>query len=145
MKKIVLFTLICCLSLSGLGFAMNHHSKESMPPGGKWWHIPEMSKKLNLTSEEQEKLDELYVKNREKLIELKSDVEKKMLAMEQIIENENFNESVCIEQFKKLQDTRTKLAIERFRFLVEVRKLLGFERFQQLKIGFDKHRMKMGE
>lgn len=79
------------------------------------------------------------------MIDLKSNVEKEKLELEMILDQQDFNESACMDRFKKFQDARTKLANERFRFLIEVRKLLGLDRYRQLKTEFlDRrgHRMK---
>jgi Spy/CpxP family protein refolding chaperone len=116
-----------------------------MMPDGKWWKMPEVSENLNLTGEEKAKLDEFYIQNRSKLIDLEGSVKKAGFPLEQIIENDNFDESACMDQFIKLQDARTKVDVESFRFFVEVRKLLGYDRFQQFKKIFAKnseHRMK---
>jgi len=142
MRKLTLLTAICFIVLSGAGFAKDPDFGKLKLPRGKWWRIPEISEKLNLTSEKQAKLDELYTQNRRKLIDLKSNVERKGFDLEQIVEKESFNESAAMDQLKKLEDARTNLATERFRFLIEVRKLLGTERYQQLKIIHKDYRKK---
>jgi Spy/CpxP family protein refolding chaperone len=139
MKKTILFTLICFLTLSCAGFAREPHPEKPMMPDGKWWQMPKVSEKLNLTGEEKEKLYEFYIQNRSKLIDLEGSVKKEGFVLEQIIENDNMDKAACMEQFKKLQDVRTKVEVESFRFFVEVRKLLGYDRFQQFKKIFAKN------
>ena len=146
MKKVTIFTLICVLAASGIGLARGPRGMGGLKmPHGKWWRMPEVAKKLELTSEEQQKFDDLFVQSRRQMIDLKNNVQKKGLELEVILDQQNFDESAFMDRFKKFQDARTNLTNERFRFLVEVRKLLGLDRYRQLKTEFrDRrvHRMK---
>jgi Spy/CpxP family protein refolding chaperone len=146
MKKVTIFTLICLLAASGIGLAKGPRGMGGLKmPHGKWWRMPEVAKKLELTSEEQQKFDDLFVQSRRQMIDLKSNVQKEGFELEVILDQQNFDESACMDRFKKFQDARTNLTNERFRFLVEVRKLLGLDRYRQLKTEFrDRrvHRMK---
>ena len=146
MKKVTIFTLICLLAASGIGLARGPRGMEGLKmPHGKWWRMPQVAKKLELTSEEQQKLDDLFVQSRRRMIDLKSNVQKEGLELEMILDQQNFDESACMDRFKKFQDARTNLTNERFRFLIEVRKLLGLDRYRQLKTEFRNrrvHRMK---
>ena len=103
--------------------------------------LEEVAKKLGLTNDDQKKLDSLFVQNRRKLIDLRGNMEKERLELELILDEEDFNKTACLNQFKKVQDARTNLALERFGFLIEVRKLLGYERFQELKNSVRKRQM----
>ena len=146
MKKVTIFSLVCLLAASGIGLAWEPHGMEELKiPHGKWWLMPEMAKKLGLASEEQQKFDDLFVQSRRRMIDLKSDVEREHLELEMILDQQDFDESACMDRFKKFEDARTKLANERFGFLVEVRKLLGLDRYRRLKTEFHDrrlHRMK---
>ena len=146
MKKVTIFSLVCLLAASGIGLAWEHRGGEGLKiPHGKWWRMPEVTEKLGLTSEEQQKFDDLFVQSRRRMIDLKSNVEKEKLELEMILDQQDFDEFACMDRFKKFEDARTKLANERFGFLVEVRKLLGLDRYRRLKKEFrDRrlHRMK---
>ena len=68
MKKVTIFSLVCLLAASGIGLAWEHRGGEGLKiPHGKWWRMPEMVKKLGLTSEEQQKFDDLFVQSRRRL------------------------------------------------------------------------------
>lgn len=145
MKKVMLFALICFFAASGIGLARGPAGMGGMGgltvPYGKWWRMPEVEKKLSLTGREQQKLDDLFVRNRRRLIDLKTNVQKEKLELEQVLDQPNFNEPACMNRFKKFQDARTNLCNERFKFLVKVRKLLGLDRYRQLKTEFRDRRM----
>ncbi len=142
MKKVTIFALIYLFAVSGIGLAKGPGGMGELEiPHGKWWRMPEVAKKLDLTSKEQQKLNDLFVQSRRQLIDLKSNVEKEKLELEMILDQQNFDESACMDQFKKFEHARANLANERFRFLVEVRKLLGLDRYRQLKTEFRHRRM----
>ena len=103
-------------------------------PAGKWWNNPQASKKLNLTDDDQKKLNDQYIESRRQLIDLKSAVEKERFELENLLEKREINETEIMNQFRKLEDTRTGLAAERLRFIIQARKILGYDRFQTLKM-----------
>lgn len=131
-----LFTIPATAGARGPG-----KSQIPMPPG-KWWKTPQAAEELSLTVQEQERMDTMYLEHRRRMIDLRSQVQKKRLELEQIMDSQAFDKSACMEAFKKLQEASDKLAMERFKFLVQVRELLGLERFQELKSEFQRHRMK---
>lgn len=109
---------------------------------GKWWHIPKVAKKLELSKEEKRELDDLFVKSRRRLIDLKSTIEKEQFELENLLESETLDETATMEQFKKLEKAREDISTERFSFLLKVRKILGFGRLQYLKTFFGEYKMR---
>ena len=102
-------------------------------PFGKWWHNPTISKQLNLTEQEKNRLDYQFLESHRKLIELKSNVQKQRFELETLLEMEDLDENALNEQFRGLEKARSELANERFKFLKESRKILGKKRFQNVK------------
>lgn len=102
-----------------------------------WWRDPEISKQLNLTENERQKLDELLVESGRKMIELKSIVEKERFELSALLENKSSNDGAIKGQFKKLENARSALADERLQFLIQTRAILGVERFKELRAYFE--------
>ncbi|MEA3224279.1 MAG: periplasmic heavy metal sensor [Thermodesulfobacteriota bacterium] len=119
--------MLIWVSLPGISLA------QESPPG-KWWHLPRISKDLNLSDQEKSELDKLYIDNRRKLIDLKSVLERERFELGNLLEQETLDEAAVMGQFKKLEGARANLATEHFRFLLGVRKIVGFERFQRLEM-----------
>ena len=139
MRRVVFYLLICFFILSGVSMARDRsHSRDGIEdlPRGKWWRMPGVASELNISSDEQAKLDDLYYKHRNQMIDLKSESKKEQIALEWFIEKEKLDESACVNQFQKVHEARNKLSTERYNFLIEVRKLLGYERFLQLRPKF---------
>jgi len=101
-------------------------------PSGKWWKDPEFIKALRLTSDDDKKLDKLFVKYRRRMIDLTNQVEKEQFEYQNLMEAPNLDEAAVNRQLQKLEEARTELYAEKNRFVVEVRKILGRDRFQKL-------------
>jgi len=134
-KKTLIGMLLCSVMLV---CAVKVHG-DSLAPG-RWWRSPELSKDLGLTEKEKQVLDDMYVKNRTALIDLRSDLEKERLKLEASLEKDPFNESAAISQLKRVEERRQKLSYERFKFIIESRKILGAERFRMLSDKFEEMR-----
>jgi Spy/CpxP family protein refolding chaperone len=102
-------------------------------PSGKWWRDPGIAKQLNLTSADVNKLDDLFVKSRRQLIDLKNDVEKESFEYQTLMESKTLDEAAVNRQLRKLDKARSELNEEIASFVVGVRKILGPERFQRLQ------------
>jgi Spy/CpxP family protein refolding chaperone len=131
MSKSSLFTVIALTAISLFSFS---RYSEAQVPAGKWWHMPGVAKKLELTDEHARQLDGLFVQNRMKLIDLKSALEKERFELQNLLDKDRLDEKVVLDQFARVQAARSKLDAERFYFLLEVRKILGLERFQHLEM-----------
>ena len=153
MKKVTVSTLVIIFVLFGIFSAADARlggedksagkGSISLPPG-KWWKMPQVAEKLSLTKQEQGKMDIMYLEHRRQMIDLRSQVQKERLEMEQLLDSETLNAPACMEHFKKLQEAQNKVSTERFKLLVQVRELLGLDRFQKLKDEFQHSRMKRG-
>jgi Spy/CpxP family protein refolding chaperone len=101
-------------------------------PRGKWWRDSSISKKLNLTEKESQKIDTLFVESMRSMIDLKSAVEKERFELRNLLENKTGNDAEVKEQFKNLEKARSAIAIERLQFLISIREILGIKRFREL-------------
>ncbi|MFW5722083.1 MAG: Spy/CpxP family protein refolding chaperone [Desulfohalobiaceae bacterium] len=110
------------------------------PPAGKWWRMPVVEEQLNLSPGMQDRLDELFQRNRHTLIRLKSDLERERLELDFLLDKRKIEEGAVASQYQRLDEVRSTLAREQFEYLLEVRKILGYERYQQLKQLFHEKR-----
>lgn len=143
MKRYLLYMLVCFMMLPGVSMARDpDFSKDGIEdlPRGKWWRMPEVAGELKISSDEQAKLDDLYYKHRNRMIDLKGELKKEQIALEWFIEKEKLDEAACNDQFQKVLEAQNKLSTDRYHFLIEVRKILGYERF--LKLGPKFHELR---
>jgi Spy/CpxP family protein refolding chaperone len=106
-------------------------------PKGNWWRDPEISKQLNLSENERQRLDGLFVESGRRMIELKSIVEKERFELSALLENKSSDDGAIKGQFKKLENARSALSNERLQFLIQTRAILGIERFKELRVYFE--------
>ncbi len=111
-------------------------------PAGRWWRRPKIAKALNLSETEKQRLDDLFVKSRRKLIRLRNRVEEERFELENLIDEETLDRAAILTQFHNLDKARSELAEERFMFLLGVREILGYDRFQRLKEFYRRFRQK---
>jgi len=147
-KTVLIFTmalLIGTLSTTAMAFqgkgGLENSGKGSMQvPIHRWWKFPKAAEKLNITPEETEKLDALYQKSKEQLIDSEALLKKNMLKLEMQFDSDPFDSAKCLKNFNDAQTARTKLAMEKFKFALQSREILGKERFEQLKNTFRQFR-----
>ena len=140
MKRIVTLTIIFLFTVTGVCFSQMERRQgkgDIKIPPGKWWRIPKIAQAINITQDEREALDDIFIKYRRKMIYLKGVLEKELIELELLLEKKNFNEDSCLEHFKEAQKARTNLAMEKFSYFLDIRRMLGQDRFQELK---EKHR-----
>jgi Spy/CpxP family protein refolding chaperone len=126
-KRMLIGMLVCSAMIIGVVQAY----ADGVGPG-RWWRSPELSKDMRLTDREKQILDDMFAKNRNALIDLRGDIEKERLKLEDILEKDPVNESAAKAQFKRVEEKREKLGLERFNFILDARKVLGSERFRIL-------------
>ena len=136
-KKMLIGMLVCSAVIFGV---VEAHSADLGP--GRWWRSPELAKGLGLTDKERQTMDDLFARNRNALIDMRGDIEKEQLKLEDILDKDPVNESTARAQFKRVEERREKLAFERFKYILEVRKTLGPERFKILTGKFEEMRKK---
>ncbi|HVN70910.1 MAG TPA: periplasmic heavy metal sensor [Desulfomonilia bacterium] len=135
-KRMLIGMLVCSAFFLGVVQARG----EDVGPG-RWWRSPDMARDINLTDKEKQILDDMFAKNRDALIDMKSDLEKERLKLEDILDKDPVDQSAAKAQFKRIEAKRQRLSAERFNYILEVRKLLGSERFRTLSGKFRERMM----
>ena len=151
-KTLFIFTMaiiIGTVSSTGIAFqrAASHgpDNRQMQVPLHRWWKFPKASEQLNITPEETKKLDALYQKTKEQMIDSGALLQKIMLKLEMEFDSDTFDPNNCLNSFKEAQDARTKLAMDKFEFAIKTRELLGKERFEELLNTFKQFRRNYGK
>ncbi|MFP4476985.1 MAG: Spy/CpxP family protein refolding chaperone [Desulfatibacillaceae bacterium] len=109
-------------------------------PSGKWWRNPKVVEEINITPQEQEKLDESFLQFQRDSIDVKSRLEKERLELDHLMSRKSIDEKEAKAAMSEVDKARSELADRRFEFLLEVRNILGNERFNELKDKFREYR-----
>lgn len=136
MKRFMQLLTILTVSLLAIVSSSYAMGKFFRMPVIKWWEMPSISSKLNLTEQEKKSLNDLLLKIKPELIDLEAKVKKEKFKLKNMIETEDLNENAIMAQFDNLQKARVEFCKKRFEYVLEVRKILGLKRFKLLKETF---------
>ncbi len=100
---------------------------------GRWWNNPVMVEKLKLTDAQRKSMDNILLEHREKLVDLRGNVEKTELAMEPLMRDDQPNEANILAQIDKVAQARAELEKANARFLLAIRGQLSPEQWKQLR------------
>jgi Spy/CpxP family protein refolding chaperone len=100
---------------------------------GRWWNNPKIIEQLKLTDEQRKTFDGILLEHREKLIDLRANVEKAELAMEPLIGVDQPNEAAILTQIDKVAQARAELEKANARFLLAIRNKLTPEQWKQIQ------------
>jgi len=124
----------------GRGGGPGHHGPGGGPggplrigPPGRWWDDPEFIKKLNLSEDQQKKMDEIFTTNRLKLIDLFATVQKEETMMEPLVAADPPDENKLLAQIDRVAQARAELEKANARMLLGIRRQMNHEQWLKLK------------
>jgi len=108
--------------------AMRSHSEF-----GRWWNNPKIIARLKLTEDQRKAMDDIFQKHREKLVDLRGNLEKAEIEMEPLVKADQPNESVVMSQIDKVAQARAELEKANARFLFALRAKLTPDQWKQVQ------------
>jgi Spy/CpxP family protein refolding chaperone len=109
-------------------------------PPGKWWKNEEVIRTLALSSEQQQKLDDIMYAHLEQMIDLKAAFEKEELRLKQMLDLPKVDEKKLLDQAQKALDAQNRMQMNRAAMFVKVRALLTPEQWDTIKAKFQERR-----
>jgi Spy/CpxP family protein refolding chaperone len=106
---------------------------------GRFWNNPRIAEALKLTDEQKKQFDEILQSHRERLIDLRANVEKAELAMAPLIRDDQPNEAKILAQIDKVAQARAELEKAHARYLLAIRSKLTPEQWKQVEAFRDRH------
>jgi Spy/CpxP family protein refolding chaperone len=121
----------------GPGFGQHKGPMERMlgPDGqhGRWWNNPTMIEKLKLTDDQRKAMDSIMLAHREKLIDLRANLDKAELALQPMMSDDQPNQTNILAQIDKVAQARADLEKANARFLLAIRGKLSPDQWKQLQ------------
>jgi protein CpxP len=121
----------------GPGFGMHRPPMEramrSHGEFGRWWNNPRIVEKLKLTDEQRKAMDGIFQNHREKLIDLRANLEKAEVGLEPLVKADQPNESAVMSQIDKVAQARAELEKANARFLFALRAKLSPDQWKQVQ------------
>ena len=100
---------------------------------GKWWNDPAIVEKLKLTDDQRKAMDTILQDHREKLIDLRANLDKAELSLEPLMRQDQPNESAVYQQIDKVAQARAELEKANARFLFALRSKLTPDQWKQMQ------------
>ncbi|MGH9367041.1 MAG: Spy/CpxP family protein refolding chaperone [Thermoanaerobaculia bacterium] len=101
-------------------------------PDGKWWKRPRLAREIALTDKQSKQLDEIFVKARPRLIDLKAELEKKQFGLQQAID-EDADRGVLESRIDEVENARKDLQKTRALMVLDMKRVLTPEQWELLK------------
>lgn len=102
-------------------------------PMGKWWAQPKVVQMLSISPDQQEKLDGIFQRNRRAFIELKAELERRQLDLEELMARKDADSKRVTEAVDTLEQARMKLARQRTLMFVDMKGVLTAEQWQKIE------------
>jgi hypothetical protein len=132
MKRFIAVTMLLA------AFATSAFANE-LPPG-KWWRRPELARMLELSQQQQEKLDVVFREAATELIDIKADVDKLSIAMRSELDRAQLNRQEIQNLAGKLNAARGRMFSRELMMLVDMRAVLNDAQWSRLRSELEKRR-----
>src|ERR1039458_4053595 len=106
---------------------------------GRWWNNPKIADRLKLTDEQRKEFDNILLQHREKLIDLRANVEKAELEMEPLVRADQPDEGKILAQIDKVAQARAELEKANARYLLALRSKITPDQWKQLRTMRENH------
>jgi Spy/CpxP family protein refolding chaperone len=100
---------------------------------GRFWNNPRIVERLKLTDVQCKEFDEIFLHHREKLIDLRANLQKAELALEPLVRDSQPNETKILAQIDKVAQARAELEKANAAFLLDIRSKLTADQWTQLQ------------
>ena len=99
------------LVAAALAAAFTGTALAQMPetPPGKWWKRPRVIQVLKLTPDQQDRLEEIFARNRRSFVDLKADVEKNQIDVEELFAKKDSDPKKVSAAVDALEQSRARL------------------------------------
>jgi len=101
-------------------------------PPGKWWKRPRVVALLKLSPEQQDKLEEIFARNRRSFVDLKADVEKNQIDVEELVAKKDADPKKVSAALDSLEQARGKLRKSMAMMFIEQRTVLTQQQWSMI-------------
>ena len=101
-------------------------------PPGKWWKRPAIASLLNLSPEQQAKLEDIFGKRRREFVDLKADVERHQIDVDELIAQKDSDPKKVAASVDALEQSRLRLRKAATMMFLEQKDVLTAAQWQQI-------------
>jgi Spy/CpxP family protein refolding chaperone len=101
-------------------------------PEGKWWKRPRIAAAIDLTSEQEGRIESIFSRARPTLIDLKADLEKKQGELQDALDDANADRRAIAERVDAVENARAELQKARILMVLDMKQVLNPEQWERL-------------
>lgn len=101
-------------------------------PDGKWWKRPRLAEEIGLTPDQQQQIEKIFIRSRTKLIDLRADLEKKQLGLQELMEDRGADRRSVEKKIEAVENARAALQKTRALMLLDMKQVLKPEQWERL-------------
>lgn len=131
MRRAVGLALVVIVAL--VAGAASGQGQGAMMPKGKWWRMPEVAKQLQLTGDQQARLDVIFNASSTELIDLKADVDKLGIELRAQLEKSQTPRKDVLAVAQRLGVARGRLFEREIGMMVDMKTVLNDEQWATLR------------
>jgi len=149
-KLFVATLLLCAVALAqppqgapgiqgGPGFGEHHRNFGQPPDGGRlgpwgrWWKNAEIAKTIGLSDTQLQKIEQIFLDSRMKLIDIHATLQKEEIKLEPMIEADNPDEGAVLASIDRIAADRANLEKANAQMAFAIRRVLTPEQWKQLR------------
>jgi Spy/CpxP family protein refolding chaperone len=122
------------LALLTLVLASSAFAQANLPPG-KWWRRPDIVQILNLSEDQQNKLEAIFRTSSSDLIDLRGEVEKQNINLHGELDSQQLDRAAIKRDAQKLSDARGRLFERELMMLIDMRTVLNDTQWNRMRSG----------
>lgn len=101
-------------------------------PEGKWWKRPRLAAEIGLNPDQVRQIEQIFVRSRTRLIDLRAALEKKQLALTESMENRTADRRTVEKQIEEVENARAELQKTRALMVLDMKQVLRPEQWDRL-------------
>lgn len=101
-------------------------------PEGKWWKAPKLSSEIGLSPDQSREIEQIFVKSRPRLIDLKADLEKKQLVLQTSLEDPQVERRSVEKEIEAVENARAELQKTRAMMVLDMKRVLKPDQWERL-------------
>ncbi len=102
-------------------------------PPGIWWHNPDLVQKLNLTADQQKRMDDILQQNRSQLMDLRANLEKQEMSIGPMLAVDQPDSNKILAQIDVTAQARVELERAVAKMLLGIRNILTSDQWAKLQ------------
>jgi len=123
--------------LAALAILLTTSAFAQLPPG-KWWRRPDIVQQLQLTEDQQFKLDAIWRDEAKDLIDLKAEMDKQSISLRGELDQPTLNRAAIRQIAAKLSEARARRFERELMMLVDMRAVLSDTQWGRMRAELDR-------